>query len=315
VVVGRSNVCLISDWHVGILQAINTLQNGGDTFPPAWKDVHNWWCMRHMGANFHDHFKNKDLMDLFKRLASQNQERKFKTLRRMLDRLFAKHAGDNADPPATRPFSDWIRCVPKQKLALLYDTEGRRYGIQTTNNAESYNMIMRGVRSLPLVGIVEFILYGCAQYFRDHYMAVSPSLGNPAVLFGYKMTEYMVSKITKSRLHDVRVMGTMERRFEVTCKGRSNRGMHRNRMVHECVLAQDGTIHCSCYKPTLLHKSCSHVIAACREAGVQPGSFISAYYRKDTIAALWNQEVFAFAMVDTYVQENALKIYIPDLQQ
>ena len=161
----------------------------------------------------------------------------------MLDRLTAKHAGDNADPPATRPFSDWICCVPEQKWALLYDTEGRRYGIQTTNNAESYNMIMRGVRSLPLVGIVEFILYGCAQYFRDRYMAVNPSLGNPAVLFGYKMTEYMDAKISKSRLHDVRVMGTMERRFEVTCKGRSNRGMHRNRVVHECVLAQDGTIH------------------------------------------------------------------------
>jgi len=80
-------------------------------------------------------------------------------------------------------------------------------------------MIMRGVRSLPLVGIGEFILFGCAKYFKDRYMAISPSLGNPAMLFGYKITEYMNSKITKSRLHDVRVMGTMERRFEVTCKG------------------------------------------------------------------------------------------------
>ena len=148
VVVGRTNVCLISDRHAEILQAINTLQNGGDTFPPIWFDVHNYWCTRHMGANFHDHLKNKDLMDLFKRLAAQNQERKFKTLWKMLDRLTAKHAGDDADPPATRPFSDWIRHVPKQKWALLYDTDGRRYGILTTNNAESYNMIMHGVRSL-----------------------------------------------------------------------------------------------------------------------------------------------------------------------
>ena len=37
VVVGRSNVCQISDRHVGILQAINTLQNGGDTFPQHGK--------------------------------------------------------------------------------------------------------------------------------------------------------------------------------------------------------------------------------------------------------------------------------------
>ena len=54
------------------------------------------------------------------------------------------------------------------------------------------------------------------------------------------------------------------------------------------------------------------VFAACREAGVQPGSFVSTYYRKDTIAAVWNQEVFGFAMVDTFVLENANKVYIPD---
>ena len=79
--------------------------------------------------------------------------------------------------------------MPKQKWALLYDTNGRRYGIQTTNNAESYNMVMRGVRSLPLVGIAEFIIYGCAKYFRKRYMAVSPTLYNPTILFGYVMTQ------------------------------------------------------------------------------------------------------------------------------
>ena len=72
VVVGRPNVCLISDRHAGILQAIDRLQNGGGTSTPIWLDVHNRWCLRHIGANFHDHFKNKDLMDHFKRLASQN---------------------------------------------------------------------------------------------------------------------------------------------------------------------------------------------------------------------------------------------------
>ena len=39
---------------------------------------------------------------------------------------------------------------------------------------------------------------------------------------------------------------------------------------------------------------------------------MSTYYRKGTIATAWNQEVFGFAMVDTYVQENANKVYISD---
>ena len=142
----------------------------------------------------------------------------------MLDRLTAKHVGDKADPPRSRPFFDWIRHVPKQKWAMLYDTGGRRYGIQTTNNAESYNMVMCGVRSLPLVGIVEFILYGCARYFRERFMAVSPSLNNPAVQFGFEKTKYLDNKITKSHSHDVREMGTAEKRFQVTCRGRVHRG-------------------------------------------------------------------------------------------
>ena len=63
-----------------------------------------------------------------------------------------------------------------------------------TNQAESYNIVIRGVRCLPLVGIVEFIMYECAKYFRDHYNVVSPSLNNPGMLFGYRIMKYMDKK-------------------------------------------------------------------------------------------------------------------------
>jgi len=312
VVVGRTNVCLISDRHAGILEAINRLKNGVGTSPPLWPDVHSRWCLRHMGANFHEHFKSKDLMDCFKRLASQNQERKFNVMWKRLDKLAAKHGGDNADPPHSRPFSDWIRDMPKQKWALLYDTEGRRYGIMTTNTAESYNMVMRGVRSLPLVAIVEFIMYGCAKYFRERYMAVSPSLNNPSVLYGYRIQEYIADKVRKAELHDVQIWGTLEHRFNVTCRGRAQSGLRRRRVTHECVIGQHGRIHCSCYKPTLMHMPCSHIIAACRETGLGFQQYVSTYYRKQTIAAVWNQEVYSTALVGTFTQENIVLAYIPD---
>src|SRR5438128_4880531 len=79
---------------------------------------------------------------------------------------------------ALKPFTQWIRDAPKEKWSLIYDTDGNRYAIMTTNQTESYNMVMRGVRCLPRVGIVEFIMYGCAKYFRDHYNAVSPYVNN-----------------------------------------------------------------------------------------------------------------------------------------
>ena len=73
VVAGRPNVCLISDRHAGLLAAIKQPQEGSQFSPPIWPDVVNRWRVRHMAANFYERFKNKDLMNLFKRLCTQNQ--------------------------------------------------------------------------------------------------------------------------------------------------------------------------------------------------------------------------------------------------
>ena len=43
-----------------------------------------------MGTNFYDHFKNKNLKNMFKRLCTQNQQRKFNALWQMLDQLTAE---------------------------------------------------------------------------------------------------------------------------------------------------------------------------------------------------------------------------------
>ena len=40
-----------------------------------------------MSENFYDHFKNKDLKNMFRRLCIQNQQRKSNTLWQMLDQL------------------------------------------------------------------------------------------------------------------------------------------------------------------------------------------------------------------------------------
>ncbi|WVZ55652.1 hypothetical protein U9M48_006286 [Paspalum notatum var. saurae] len=316
VVSSRSNVCLISDRHAGILDAIEKLQHGSGTCPPIWPDVHSRWCMRHLAANFHDHFKNKDLMVLFKRLCSQNQQRKFNAIWKLLDELTAKHQAANSSASSsgttTKPFSQWIQDKPKVKWTLLYDTNGRRYGIMTTNHAECYNMVMRSSRGLPLVGIVEFILYGCAKYFRERYMAISADLSTPSVLFGKRITKYMETKTDKAQTHNARLMGTRENRFEVSCRDRCRRGVRREWTVQESLIRNDGTIRCSCMKPTLPHLPCSHVLAACRELSVDPTNFVSTFYTKGAIAATWNQELFGYGMVRAYTAPNQQKWYIPN---
>ena len=64
----------------------------------------------------------------------------------MLDQLTAEQVKVRASGTSTsqdaetrdsigKPFSHWIRGAPKEKWSFLYDTNGMRYGIQTTNHA------------------------------------------------------------------------------------------------------------------------------------------------------------------------------------
>src|SRR5205814_9856851 len=106
--------------------------------------------MRHMGANFYDHFKNRDLMVLFKRLCVQIQQRKFNALWKLLDDMTAKHIEERearasssnttqaaqSSGSAVKPFTQWIRDALKEKWSLLYDTYGSCCGIMTTNQTE-----------------------------------------------------------------------------------------------------------------------------------------------------------------------------------
>jgi hypothetical protein len=92
VVGDASDVCVIHDRHKGILQAISDIKEGSEERYRAaqWPDVHSRWCVRHMGANFHSQFKNKELTKLFKRLCSTNHEKKFFNLWQKLDDLTKK---------------------------------------------------------------------------------------------------------------------------------------------------------------------------------------------------------------------------------
>ena len=66
---------------------------------------------------------------------------------------------------------EWLKgeMVDKDKWALAYDDGGWRYGIMTTNNAESVNNIFKGIRSRPVAGIVEFSFEKLNEYFVDRW--------------------------------------------------------------------------------------------------------------------------------------------------
>src|SRR6185369_7115377 len=134
--------------------------------------------------------------------------------------------------------------APKEKWSLLYNTDGRRYGIETTNHAECYNMIMHRVRGFSLVGIVEFIIYGCVRYFRERYASAASLLHDPGVRFCGRFNEYMEKKMEKARFHSVISMGTKVQRFEISCRKRTGQGVRRQRVVQEFFITIDGRVFC-----------------------------------------------------------------------
>jgi len=329
IVQDRQDVCVIHDRHKGIMQAVQDLQEGSvqRQRTPKWVDLKSRWCMRHMGANFQSQFKSKKLTTLFKRLCSQNQERKFNVLWKKLDELTNKQAaelrrrGVNAeheepiamedvglDGPNVRrrpgrsikSFSEWIEHEPKEKWSLLHDEGGARYGIMTTNLAEVYNWVLRGSRSMPLVGIVEFYIYRTTQYFRERYPKAEKVFLDHGLIYGQKFSEYMEKANKKAAGHRVRNMGVAEHRFEVLCRDKGRRGGNHERHVQECVLYNNHCV-CSCHKPRLYHRPCTHVIAACGEAGgLNARMFVSPYFMKDAIYHTWKSEIYGFAMAGNF---------------
>nr|ABG22596.1 Transposable element protein, putative, MuDR [Oryza sativa Japonica Group] len=214
----RPNVCLIHDRHAGMLRAIDYLQNGWDEkgLPAKWPDVRSRWCMRHMGANFYKQFKNKHLMELFKRLCAQNQEKKFNELWDKLDELTTKQTDEQSRRPQVEGDEPPIPLGASEISVSGLRMSLRRSGLycSTPMDLEVYNWVMRGVRVLPLVAIVEFILHGTQAYFRDRYKKIGPSMADNNIVFGNVVTKYMEDKIKKARRHRVVAQGTQVHRKE-----------------------------------------------------------------------------------------------------
>ena len=49
------------------------------------------------------------------------------------------------DVPAADLFTQWIKDAHKEKWSILYDTGGRRYGIETTNHADCMDMYLHQI--------------------------------------------------------------------------------------------------------------------------------------------------------------------------
>ena len=355
------NVCVLHDRHAGILNAIKILKQPGPEEETPWIDMQSRWCMRHLGANFYSQFRSKSLMNLFKKLCKQNQQRKYDKLWAHLQKFTEQqvkqrkaaqrervraHAEAVAAQIATGPppveeepqglcdlpgfdnpgterrvgrrirnFEQWIEHEPVERWSLLHDTHGARYGVMTTNLAESYNFVLRGNRALPLTAIVEGILLGTVNYFRDRReLAVNHIMSNPNTPYCSKIMKYIADKMNKAQTFSVVRIGNQERRFEVRLPT-DKFGCGNELRTHDVIIGNEAwpTCECTCNKPKLLHLPCSHVLAACGMLGLEHISFVSPYYLKEAVLNTWTGELQGFRSAGNFNSVNpGERRYIPD---
>ena len=165
----------------------------------------------------------------------------------------------------------------------------------TTNLAEIYNFVLRGNRGLPLTALVEGIMHGTMNYFRDRRVeAVNHCHWYPDTPYCRKIRTYMEKKTQKARLHNVVRVGNVEARYEV--------GLPTERFgaavlrTHEVFITDGYPPKCECTsnKPRLLHLPCSHVLAVCGQMGLHAGCFVSPYYMKEAVVQTWTGEMRGF---------------------
>jgi hypothetical protein len=81
------------------------------------------------------------------------------------------------------------------------------------------------------------------------------------------------------------------------------------------VVLANTTCSCSYHKPQLLHKPCSHVLAACfKTRGWHYGRYVSRYYLKQTILDTWNHTLEGHLFISSFIEDpKGNATYILDL--
>jgi hypothetical protein len=64
----------------------------------------------------------------------------------------------------------------KSKWALAFDKGTSRYGIMTTNISEVFNFVLKGIRILPVSGIVDYTFHKCNKYFVNRWEKARQSM-------------------------------------------------------------------------------------------------------------------------------------------
>jgi hypothetical protein len=194
-----------------------------------------------------------------------------------------------------------------------------------TNVADVHNLVLKWIKYLPLTGIAKVTLQRTVAYFKNSSVVTDPSMKYPV-----RVQDYLNSELQKSKKHDVICMNTDDTNVHIgdfkVQWGHKNAIVHLNSAYTLSMNNSKGYIirksaKCSCNKPQLLHKPCSHVIAICRRIGVSSATYISPYYSlsylaktqsgKSDVSKYRQDGSIILPSLTTWIPNKKLECYLP----
>lgn len=170
---------------------------------------HHRLCSKHLTTNFGKEFRKDKLKDRIVPLCSQ-----------LTGAKFSLHW--NALVAADPRVEQWFLDKPLCRWALAFD-EGKRFGIMTTNMAESWNNAIKVARKLPITALVKTIFHKVVAYFDQRRMEVEKQCvnGNEFTLHANKMLNRWKERASG---HHVKVFDRDTWVFTVTTMKRGQKG-------------------------------------------------------------------------------------------
>ena len=266
---GRS-ICMISDRHRGLLNGAKEHLEG---YPPI---IHRW-CTRHFAANIWKKQRNKEVINRLKALCKVKEEKIFERRLQELEKIL------NNDAKA------WLfeQLSEKSKWALAFDEGGCRYGVMTTNISEVFNFVLKGIRSLPVSGIVDYTFNKCNQYFVARWEKARNALAK-GERWGGPGRKHLLEQGEISNDEVAAMFDPAKLVYEVKSSSRTNIGgeVSGGRIFRVEI---GDVVSCTCMTPALLHLPCSHVITACRMRHVlhEGSNYMSPYYSLSAEEKTW----------------------------
>jgi len=196
----------------------------------------------------------------------------------------------------------------REKWTRAYDEAGWRYSFQTSNMAESFNSVLKGIRGMPVNAIVEFTFTKLVAMFSSKHEAVV-KLQNKGDLLPSKPNEHLNDAKGFAHTHEVRLFDISTGKYEVTERGGTmSDGEVRPPRKYVVLLSN---FSCTCGRPRQYHFPCSHYIAAARNRNFSYMRSIPPEFTVDKLVQTWSPRFEPFLDESQWPQYTG-PVYIAD---